>query len=214
VGICIAGVGIIVSYARRGKVIFQRLEILATIIVIGCSLALLISRNWRQAVIALALLYVGVFWLVGLILPIGLAAIKLVVGWMAGAVLGASAQTYQPAWEEGGLRSVQYFRLAAGLVIILLIFSLTPALATLLIVDQVILWGAMGLIGLGLLQLGITTNTLKLFAGLLTALAGFEIIYATLESSVLVAGLLAIVNIGLALSGSYLLSVVTMEETP
>ena len=47
---------------------------------------------------------------------------------------------------------------------------------------------------------------------LLTVLSGFEVIYAGVESSTLVAGLLAGINLGLALVGSYLLVAPTMEE--
>ena len=39
----------------------------------------------------------------------------------------------------------------------------------------------------------------------MTVLAGFELLYATVEGSVLVAGLLAVINLGLALVGSYLM---------
>jgi hypothetical protein len=46
----------------------------------------------------------------------------------------------------------------------------------------------------------------------MTALSGFEILYATVEGSVLVAGLLAIINLGLALVGSYLLVASNTEE--
>jgi hypothetical protein len=36
-------------------------------------------------------------------------------------------------------------------------------------------------------------------------LTGFEILYAAIESSILVAGLLAVTNLGLGIAGSYLL---------
>jgi hypothetical protein len=36
-------------------------------------------------------------------------------------------------------------------------------------------------------------------------LTGFEILYAAIESSILVAGLLAVINLGLGIAGSYLL---------
>ena len=48
---------------------------------------------------------------------------------------------------------------------------------------------------------------------LLTALAGFEIIYAAIETSVLVTGLLAGINLGLALVGAYLIISPTMEPS-
>ncbi len=60
--------------------------------------------------------------------------------------------------------------------------------------------------GLGILQSGMTARPFRVSVGLLTVLAGFEILYAAVETSLLVAGLLAIINLGLALSGSYLLT--------
>lgn len=46
--------------------------------------------------------------------------------------------------------------------------------------------------------------------GLLTTISGFELMYAAVENSVLVAGLLAVVTLGLALVGAYLFD--TMSE--
>jgi hypothetical protein len=66
--------------------------------------------------------------------------------------------------------------------------------------------GTLLLVGMGLLHLGITTKTLRVIIGLLTVLAGFEILYTAMENSNLVAALLAGVNLGLALVGSYLLN--------
>jgi hypothetical protein len=48
--------------------------------------------------------------------------------------------------------------------------------------------------------------------GLLTVLSGFEILYSAVEVSALVTGLLAGVNLGLALVGAYLLLAPTLEE--
>jgi hypothetical protein len=48
----------------------------------------------------------------------------------------------------------------------------------------------------------------------LTVLSGFEVLYAAVENSILVAALLAAVNLCLALVGSYLLNVsVAREDT-
>jgi hypothetical protein len=58
---------------------------------------------------------------------------------------------------------------------------------------------------MGLLHLGITGRILRVTIGLMTVLSGFEIIYAAVEGSVLVAALLAVINLGLALVGAYLL---------
>jgi hypothetical protein len=42
--------------------------------------------------------------------------------------------------------------------------------------------------------------------GLLTVLCGFEILYASIENSILVAALLSVINLGLALVGAYLIN--------
>ena len=65
--------------------------------------------------------------------------------------------------------------------------------------------GGLLLIGMGLLHLGVTDRILQVTIGLMTVLAGFEILYTAVESSTLVAALLAVVNLGLGLAGSYLL---------
>jgi len=69
------------------------------------------------------------------------------------------------------------------------------------------------LIGMGLLHLGITAQVLRVTLGLMTVLAGFEILYSAVEGSVLVAALLAVINLGLALVGSYLLIASNSQET-
>jgi hypothetical protein len=50
-----------------------------------------------------------------------------------------------------------------------------------------------------------TSEILNVILGLLTVLTGFEILYAAIESSILVSGLLAVTNLGLGIAGSYLL---------
>jgi hypothetical protein len=65
--------------------------------------------------------------------------------------------------------------------------------------------GSALLVTLGLLHLGLTTSILRVVLALLTVLSGFEILYAAVEGSILVAGLLSVVNLGLATVGAYLL---------
>jgi hypothetical protein len=72
--------------------------------------------------------------------------------------------------------------------------------------------GGLILIAIGLVHLGLTATPLRVVLGLLTTLSGFEILYAAIERSNLVAGLLALVNLGLALIGVYLLLAPTLEE--
>jgi hypothetical protein len=73
--------------------------------------------------------------------------------------------------------------------------------------------GGILLTAMGLLQLGMTTQVLRVILGLLTTLSGFEILYAAMEGSILVAALLVVVNLGLGLVGAYLLTVSSEEKT-
>ena len=191
----------------------ERLAIVPVLLMMVSSLLVLISQNWRRVILAMAIQYVGVFWLIALSWPVELAVIKLVVGWVAGAMLGASP----PADfldEQFSSLSGWIFRILAAVLVWILVYTTSPLLANWIPTKPTILWGGLILITMGLLQLGMTTHPLRVVLGLLTLLSGFEILYATVEVSVLVTGLLAMINLGMALVGSYLVNVESMEQTP
>ncbi len=177
----------------------------------------LISRDWRSSIGSLALQYVGVFLLVNISWPLEMAIAKMLAGWMAGVILWI-AMTYVPdLWPESE-KSIKFgamFRVLAAIILALAITSLVlQSQSWLSTISIPILWGSFMLIGMGLLQLSLTSNPLRVIIGLLTSLSGFEIIYAAIETSTLVTGLLAVVTLGLALVGAYLLITPTMEKYP
>lgn len=177
---------------------------------------LLLSRDWRWSLGFLAAQYLAVFWLVAQHWPIGMAAVKLVTGWMTIAALGIT-RLGLPIEEEG---PEQYwpqgraFRLFAAGMVVLLAAAATARLERVMPgLGMPVIAGSLLLIGMGLLHLGITTRILRVVLGLLTVLAGFETLYAAVEGSILVAALLAVVNLGLGLVGSYLLNASATEES-
>ncbi|HEX2981317.1 MAG TPA: hypothetical protein VHO48_13695 [Anaerolineaceae bacterium] len=190
------------------------LNSLAVIICAVTSIALLVSMDWRWTVGALAAMYVAVLILVSATWPLGMAITKLVVGWMAGAALGLSQMGQRSLATEGSSwPASRIFRLlAAGLVMLMIAAIVPKAEGFLVTVGTPQIWGGFILLGMGLLQLGMTAHPFRVIIGLLTVLAGFEILYAAVEISVLVAGLLSAVNLGLALVGVYLLNLTNLEE--
>jgi hypothetical protein len=184
---------------------------LAVATVILTATVLLVVRDWRWMVGVFAMQYVGVIVLVQIDWPLGMALVKLVVGWMAGTALGLTqVGAAAPDLEEGSWPAFRIFRILSAGLIILVVYFLSPNIAFWLPgVELSQVYGGFGLIGLGLLQVGMTARPLRVVIGLLTILAGFEILYAAVELSVLVAGLLAAVNLTLALVGSYLLNTTT-----
>ena len=189
----------------------------AVILVSITSILNLMIRDWRYCVAALAVQYIGVFFLVYPSWPVEMAVAKMVAGWMAGAILGISMATSSGTRQESE-KKPQFgpiFRLLAALIIALTVTSLVLHSDTwLFMVGVPIKWGSFILISFGLLQLSLSTHPLWIFIGLLTSLSGFEILYAALEISTLVTGLLAGITLGLALVGAYILIAPSMESTP
>jgi len=65
----------------------------AVILVSLTSMLILLVRDWRYCVSALAVQYIGVFFLVFPSWPVEMAVAKMVAGWMAGAILGIAMAT-------------------------------------------------------------------------------------------------------------------------
>ncbi|MCI0552958.1 MAG: hypothetical protein L0287_18560 [Anaerolineae bacterium] len=181
---------------------------IAVLMILVTSVGLLLVRDWRLSIIFLAVQYLGMFILILQHWPLGMASVKVVAGWMAAAILGMtrsglSTQGFdeESIWPRGRL-----FRLFAAGIVGLIVPAVTPSVSTIMAdAGFAVTGGSLLLIGMGLLHLGITVSILRVTIGLMTVLSGFEIIYSAVEGSVLVAALLAIINLGLALAGSYLL---------
>jgi hypothetical protein len=192
---------------------------IAVAVIIVTSVGLLLSRDWRLSIVYLSVQYLGMFVLVLQHWPLGMASVKVVVGWMATAILGMTRSGISPQesneeniWPRGRL-----FRLFAAGIVGLIAAAATPTVDAIMAdAGLAVTAGSLILIGMGLLHLGITAQILRVTIGLMTVLAGFEILYSAVEGSVLIAALLATINLGLALVGSYLLiaSTSTGVESP
>lgn len=206
-------------------------------LLLAASIGLLLSRDWRWSLGLLAVQYFGMFWLVSLYWPFGLASVKLVTGWMASATLGVTRLGMGEEPQSGGSGSEgpqrlpalnsqsletlesgpvpqgRLFRLLAAFIVIVLVVAITPqAEAMIPGISRPVIAGGLLLAGMGLLHLGLSAEALRVTLGLLTVMTGFELLYAAVETSILLAGLLSIVNLGLALTGAYLVTCGPVEE--
>ena len=188
----------------------------AVVLMVITSAGLLLVRDWRWSIILLAAQYTGMFILTLQHWPIGMASVKVVAGWMSAAILGMTrsglsreALAEENIWPRGLL-----FRLFAAATVVLIVAVVTPGVDTIMAdAGFPVTNGGLLLIGMGLLHLGITARIMHVAIGLMTVLSGFEILYSTVEGSVLVAALLAVINLGLALVGAYLLIASSPQET-
>jgi hypothetical protein len=186
----------------------------AVLLLIFSSLFLLLGRSWRWMVLILTVQYLGVFLLITVNWPLPMAAVKLIAGWMSAALLGLGMHYSPEMWREVYFSpSGRFFRLLAAGLVGMVLFSVVPQVNVLLpAVPQYNSWGSLVLVGMGLLQIGLSAQPFRVVVGLLSVLSGFEIVYASVESSALVAGMLAGVHLGLALAGAYLLMAPALEE--
>ena len=188
----------------------------AVLLLTVTSIGLLLARDWRWLIIYLSAQYFGMLILTLQHWPLGMASVKVVAGWMSAAILGMtrSGLPREDRVERSNiLPRGRLFRLFAAAIVLVIVSSVTPRVDVIMAdAGFAVTSGSLLLIGMGLLQLAVSNHILRVTLGLMTVLSGFEILYATVERSVLVAGLLAIINLGLALVGSYLLVAVNAEE--
>lgn len=182
------------------------ISLFAVVLLFITSQSLFVSSDWRITIVALALQYLGVFILISGTWPLEIAIIKLIAGWMATVVLGATRGGDFEVEEVGTMKPTGgLFRLFVGIFVALIVISFAPKVFDWipeLGIFQIL--GGFILMGLGLLGMGLSMEPLRMTVGLLMIFAGFEIFYAVVEQSALVAGLLALINLMLALVASYL----------
>ena len=178
----------------------------AFVLIVITAMIILVFRDWRINTIALGVQYLSTFALVTLSWPIGMSVVKLIAGWIATAVIALTCMRQKSRDESPDEpTSSLFFRGLAGFLVILVIFVVAPVIYENLFpqVDLVILQGGLMLLGMSLMQLGTNSEPYLTIISLLSFLAGFETIYAALELSTLLTGLLVLVNLGLALVGVY-----------
>ena len=181
---------------------------IAVVSILLTSVGLLVARDWRWSITLLAIQYIAMFVLALQHWPLGMASVKVVAGWMAAAILGMtrSGLSNENLAEENIWPRGRLFRLFAAGIVVIIVAGVSPTVDTIMAdAGFAVTTGSLLLVGMGLLHLGITAHILRVTIGLMTVLTGFEILYSTVEGSVLVAALLAVINLGLALVGSYLL---------
>ncbi len=176
------------------------IDILPVLLAGLASLILFINKKWRWNILAIAAIYVSVFWMVLQVWSTGLAVVKLIAGWMAGAILGSAVKEDSELLVED-TKVEQRFKLVIVLIIWIFSFSIMQSIKVRLPIPDTLIWGGVLLIIMGILQIGLSVRPIRIIFGLLTAFSGFEVLYAGVEQSVLVAGFLVIITLGIALVG-------------
>jgi hypothetical protein len=177
---------------------------------------IIVSEDHRIRLGMLALQYICVTSLVGLNLPVNIAIIKLISGWLACILLGITITQMgqnKKNMRTGVLQKGWIFKMIA----VLLVSTSAIGIGTfhffdILGIQRVSIASTVLLVGLGILQLGLTEQPIGVGMGLLTIMSGFEILYSSLEPSLVIMALLASIHIGISMAVTIISIDVTERE--
>ena len=175
-------------------------------LILIATLVIFTGRSWRNILIALAAVYFASFFLYLQQWDFLMAAVKLLTGWMGVAIL-SFVTGQQHTSTDRDLMPKRIFMMIALVHVWVLAFLLSNRISLLFDMSPEIAFASFSIIGMGLLLLGIKSTSFNVIMGILTFFAGFELVYAELESSILVIGLLAAINLLIAFVGSYMITI-------
>lgn len=193
----------------------------ATVAVMFTAGVIVVIKDWRVSLLAMALQYVIVGLLLMSEVQMELAVIKTLVGAILCLILyltarhvdwerlvslppkNGEAEPGESAGHRTGLPTELPFRFFAALLVMVAAYGGTSAYA-LPEVGEAINLAVYTLASLGLLAMGLTDEPLKAGLGLLTFVSAFELFYTVLEPSLIVVGFLGLTNFLIALAIAYL----------
>lgn len=170
---------------------------------------MLVASDWRMRIASLASIYLIEFIVIIQIWPVALASVKLISGWMGIALLSTSMLNSMNQANSHRFTSEIVFRFLMVVLIWIVVAAIAPSINEWLPIPYTNLYIGVSLMGSGLLFMSLTDDFIEIILGLLTILAGFDIIYSSLEGSALVTGVYAFIIILICLLCGYFSSVVS-----
>lgn len=194
----------------------------ATLSVVFTAGVIVVIKDWRASLLAMASQYVIVGLLLMGAIRMELALIKTLVGALLCLILYMTArhvdwgrptskplptleedEPVEPPESQWTLPTELPFRFLAALLVVVAAFGGESAFP-LPDVSNAISLAAYMLAALGMLAMGLTDEPLKAGLGLLTFFSAFELFYTVLEPSLIVVGFLGLANFLIALAIAYL----------
>jgi len=178
--------------------------------VLGLAAFLLVVVDRRRWLLALlAFQYALAAWLMLGVMQPAAAGALLAAGWLAVLILGLSLQPGESAFPAGGVNAFPtnlLFRIAVGaLGVLASIGALRAQLVQLSALAPIYVLGGFFPLISGFMQLGFSSDPLRVATGLLSILCGFTTVYIAIEPSLAIVALLALVHLGIALTCAYVL---------
>jgi hypothetical protein len=203
-GVAYFGFALKCDHQRRALKMDHWLNVLPVGLIMLACLYSIVSEDWATSILSISVVYIAGFVILIQFWPFSFSLVKLVTGLMSLVVLGVSINTYH-SFRLPTINGEKLFRLVALSLVLLILGFLAVRISSYLLLPLEIVIGALFAIGFGVIQLGISQEPYKVFMALLVIIFGFEMVYSANETSLLVSGLLAVINLGLAMTGGYLI---------
>ncbi len=192
----------------------------AVVGLVGTAGLIVLFTDWRASLSALTAQYLLVgLLLTGAIQP-EVVLVKVITGGMVCSILYLTARRIQSSHPRGRMATWEarpftvkrytlsvgfHFRLLAVVLMALMTYGLFERYPF-PDVSKPIVFAGYWLMAVGYLKMAINGEAFKVGLGLLTFETGFEVLYAALETGLVVVGLLGIVNLLISLVIAYLVS--------
>jgi hypothetical protein len=169
------------------------------VLILTGAFTLTITRTWMYALIAFSLQTLGVGLLALQIAPVPVAVAKCIVGWLAVTILAITISREKKDFiREREVQVAPLFRMALGILVFSSMLVLYPGLGGIFRNPPAgILLPSGFLLGIGLVNLGMSEHPLRVALSLLSLLQGFELSYLWVEQSLLVLALLAVMDLSI-----------------
>jgi hypothetical protein len=176
--------------------------LLGYIALLAGACALTLFRSWPRVLASLAVQSLGVGLVAVQITLPPVAVAKVIVGWIAVALLAVTMPREKTSAAAGENSYVHaFFRFSLLLFLVSSLFALLPQLGGVFQNPPAgVLFSACFLIGVGLMNIGLSEHPLRSGVNLLTVLQGFELGYLWVEQSLLVLALLAFTDLAIILT--------------
>jgi hypothetical protein len=181
------------------------INLLPILVIAAGSIVSIVAKRWQISIITLGVIFISSFSITVQFWPFWFSLVKIITGLMSLVVIGLSL--FKKEYTDLVIpRSTIIFRITGLIFLLFIALFSAKSVSDLLSSPLEIVLSALLIMITGIWQLGMTQRPLNVILAILTFFLGFELIYSANETSLLVNGLLAMVNLLIALVGSYILS--------
>lgn len=180
------------------------INIIPLIIIAAACYLMLIVNKWQKALLSCGMIYLSAFLIMLQFWSFNFSLVKLISGLMALVIIGLSLiKRFHNPTEQNKARLI--FRLSAYSLILLIMVFMSSGVTQNLSIPLEIVLASFIMIGFAIFQLGISQEPYKVFLAIMTFLLGFELIFTTNESSLLINGLLSMITLLISVVGGYII---------